>query len=65
MFKQKVIHEDNLRYVLDSKDVFNLINEIIDKLKLYDFWIINNKKIICLNHEQEICIINKSQNFQF
>lgn len=56
-FKSKIIYK--YRLVVAPKDAFNLVNEIIDKLKLYDFWIISAEKIICLNHEQEICIINK------
>lgn len=58
-FKSKIIYGGKSRLVIYSKDAFVLINELINSLKLYDFWIINENRIICLDHESEICVINK------
>jgi len=55
----EIIKNDKPRFSISARDALPLINKIINKLKLFDFWIINGKQIICIYHEGEICIINK------
>ena len=58
-FKAKIIRGNESRLVMSSKDALEFVNKLIDKLKLYDFWIVNDEKIVCLYHEHEICVINR------